>query len=426
MTTVEASLGKKVLWRLIAPLTFLIFLSSLDRSNVSIAALEMNREIGLTPEMYGRGAGFFFFLGYILLQYPHTAILRRIHARRWVTATVVLWGLAAASMAFIQAPSHFYGLRFLLGVAEGGFSPGATYLAALWTPKAFRARAVGATMLSIPISQVIGAPLSGWLMTLPIEIAGLSGWRLMIAAEGLLTVACGLLAWTVFVDRLSDARWLTPPEKALAAQELDRDAADRGGRGSLKFLAEPAFWGAAATWFCLLAGAQGIIFWMAQVVKQIAGGNPFEVGLITALPWIGVGLGMMLNAWSSDRTGERHWHLAGAAILGAACLLGAFLIQPGWMAAALLILGGLGLGGAQGVFWPIPIAMLSRDDTGRGVTVLNMIGNTAGLIMTPLIGVIRQTTGGFSATIYMLTAIIAVAAALSLALRAGARAPRPA
>jgi ACS family tartrate transporter-like MFS transporter len=421
-STIEASLGRKVLWRLIAPLSFLIFLSSLDRSNVSIAALEMNAEIGLSPEMYGRGAGFFFFLGYILLQYPHTAILRRVHARRWVTATVMLWGAAATAMAFIQSPEHFYAVRFLLGVFEGGFAPGATFLAALWTPRSFRARAVGVTMLAIPISQVIGAPLSGWLMTLPVELAGLSGWRLMVFVEGLFTVLCGLLAFRVFVDSLQDARWLSPEERALAAREQEADAGDRAvSDNSLRFLADPMFWTAAGVWFCLLAGAQGIIFWMAQVVKQIAGGDPLQVGLITALPWIGVGFGMLLNARSSDRTGERHLHLAIAAALGGACLLAAFLVEPGWIAAVLLVLGGLGLGGAQGVFWPIPISMLARENTGRGVTVLNMIGNTAGLIMTPLIGVLRERTGGFSATIYMLAAIIFAAAILTLILRAGRR-----
>jgi ACS family tartrate transporter-like MFS transporter len=147
-----------------------------------------------------------------------------------------------------------------------------------------------------------------------------------------------------------------------------------------------------------------------------------QVGLITALPWIGVGAGMMLNAWSSDRTGERHGHLAVAALLGGGCLLAAFLVPPGWASVALLLLGGIGLGGAQGVFWPVPIALLSRDDTGRGITVLNMVGNTAGLIMTPLIGLIRQRTGEFGPTIYLLTATIALAALLSLALRV---APRP-
>lgn len=419
LSRAERSLRGKVFWRLIAPLTFLIFLSSLDRSNIAIAALEMNPELGLTPEMYGRGAGLFFFLGYILLQYPHTALLRRIHARRWVAGSVVVWGAIATTMAAIRTPEHFYAVRFLLGVAEGGFAPGTAYLAALWMPRRFRASAVSGTILAIPISQVIGAPLSGWLMTLPVELAGLSGWRLMVLVEGLATVACGIAAYFVFVDRLEDARWLSEDEKAVARREHAADEAERSGGQALGFLAQPKFWMAAAIWFCLLAGAQGLIFWMAQVVKQVAGGDPLEIGLITALPWIGVGFGLILNAWSSDRRGERHWHLAIAALLGAGCLLGAFLVDPGWMAVVLLLLGGLGLGGAQGVFWPIPISLLSREATGAGITVVNMLGNTAGLIMTPLIGVLRQQTGDFAATIYLLTGVTALAALLALGLRAG-------
>jgi ACS family tartrate transporter-like MFS transporter len=413
----ERSLARKIFWRLIAPLTFLIFLSSLDRSNIAIAALEMNGEIGLSPEMYGRGAGLFFFAGYILLQYPHTALLRRFHARRWVTASVVLWGLAATAMTFIQTPDHFYAVRFVLGICEGGFAPGAAYLASLWMPRRLRASAVSGTMMAIPISQVIGAPLSGLIMSLPVEFAGLTGWRLMVGVEGLATVAFGLMAWFVFVDRLDDAKWLSAEEKALLAQDAASDVAERSGPAGGRFLTDIRFWMSAIIWFCLLAGAQGIIFWMAQVVKQVAGGSTLEVSLITALPWVGVGLGMWLNAWSSDRRGERHLHLAVAAVLGASCLLAAFLLPAGWHSVVLLILGGLGLGGAQGVFWAIPIALLNHGDTGRGVTVLNMIGNTAGLIMTPLIGIIRQQTGEFGPTIYLLAGIISVAAVLAVALK---------
>ncbi len=419
---VERRLRDKIFWRLIAPLTFLIFMSSLDRSNIAIAALEMNQEIGLSPEMYGRGAGLFFFLGYIALQYPHTALLRRIHARRWVAGSVVVWGAVAAMMAFIRTPEHFYILRFLLGIAEGGFAPGAAYLAALWMPRRFRASAISGTMLAIPISQVIGAPLSGWLMTSDLQLFSLSGWRFMVFVEGLVTVACGVVAFYVFIDRLEAAPWLSDEEKALVVAEAAGDQAERSGpAGRLTFLRSGAFWAACAIWFCLLAGAQGLIFWMAQVVKQVAGGNPLQIGLISALPWIGVAAGMIFNAWSSDRTQERHLHLGAAAALGGVCLLGAFLVEPGWQAVVLLLLGGLGLGGAQGVFWAIPVSLLRREDTGPGITVVNMVGNTAGMIMTPLIGIIRQQTGDFSATIYLLCAIIAIAAALVLGLRAAAR-----
>lgn len=421
LNPVERRLRDKIFWRLIAPLTFLIFMSSLDRSNIAIAALEMNQEIGLSPEMYGRGAGLFFFLGYIALQYPHTALLRRIHARRWVAGSVIVWGAVATLMAFIRTPEHFYTLRFLLGIAEGGFAPGAAYLAALWMPRRFRASAISGTMLAIPISQVIGAPLSGWLMTSDLHLLSLSGWRFMVFVEGLVTIACGVAAYYVFIDRLETARWLNDEEKALVVTEAASDQAERSGpAGRLLFLRSGSFWAVCAIWFCLLAGAQGLIFWMAQVVRQVAGGDPLQIGVISALPWVGVAAGMILNAWSSDRTQERHLHLGAAAVLGGVCLLGAFLVEPGWRAVVLLLLGGLGLGGAQGVFWAIPVSLLRREDTGPGITVVNMIGNTAGMIMTPLVGIIRQQTGDFAATIYLLCAIIAVAAVLVLGLRAAA------
>ena len=194
---------RKIMLRVVAPLTFGIILSSLDRVNVSFAALHMNSEIGLDPKAYGFGVGIFF-VGYLLLQLPSAAVLKRIGARRWIAGSVIGWGVVATAMAAIQTPLHFYILRFLLGVFESGFAPGVVWFVSQWLPQRYRARAIGGTLLAIPISVIVGGPLCGALMS--IELETISSWRLMFAVEGLVTVLAGIAALFWFVDRPSAAR----------------------------------------------------------------------------------------------------------------------------------------------------------------------------------------------------------------------------
>lgn len=421
-------LRNKLLLRLVAPLTFLIFLSSLDRVNVSFAALQMNQALGLSPERYGFGVSLFF-VGYLLFQFPHTALLRRIGARRWIFAAVLSWGLVATCAAFVQGASDFFALRVLLGVAEAGFAPGVVYIMSQWMPLRFRASAIAGTMLAIPISVICGGPLSGWLMTLPL---GYPGWRFMFFVEGALTVLVALLTPLYFVDTPARARWLDADEKAWLTAELARERREASAAATRRvsaswpsLLTSVSVWSAAMVWFALMAGAYGIIFWLPQLLKQLSGRSDFQVGVLSALPWLGLGLGMMVNAWHSDRKQERYLHIGVPALVCAAALALGVSVEPGPLALSLLVIGGLGLGAGQGAYWALPTSFLPEEMSGRGITLINLLGSSAGLLVPPLIGWIRTRTGAFALPVYLLAAtLIAGVVALVVLHRHQARSER--
>ena len=408
----------KLALRLIAPLTFLTFLNSLDRVNVSFAALQMNQELGLTPERYGNGVGLFF-IGYLLFQFPHTALLRRIGARRWIFATVLFWGSVASAMAFIQTPEQFFALRVLLGIAEAGFAPGIVYFMSQWMPRRFRASAIAGSMLAIPISIVFGGPLSGWLMS-TVAPGGWPGWRFMFAVEGGITLLVALLTPFWFVDEPSQARWLTRSEQEWLAEERERDRATAqhdGARRLREVAGSGRVWAAAGVWFSLMSGAYGIIYWLPQVIKAISGRSDLEVSVLSALPWVGLGAGMLINAWHSDRTQERYWHIGLPALLAALGLVLGSKVAPSGLALLCLCVGAFGLGSAQGAFWALPTGFLAPAVAGSGITLINLLGSSGGLIAPPAIGWIRAQTGSFAVGVYALAALLVIGAALLLVIR---------
>jgi ACS family tartrate transporter-like MFS transporter len=407
-------LRRKVTVRLVAPLTVLTFLNSLDRVNVSFAALQMNAELGLDPKMYGFGVGIFFF-SYILFQFPHTHILRRIGARKWIFAAVFIWGVVATSMAFMQSAAHFYVLRFLLGAVESGFVPGIIYYISQWMPRRFRAWAIAGSMLAIPISVMFGGPLSGWLMTID-NAVGLAGWRFMFLVEGGLTVLAGFAARYVFVDRPEQAGWLESEQKKWLLAELEHDESSTpisdASAGFGQLIRSVPVWASAAVWFGLLAGAYGILYWLPQIIQQMSGAGDLKVSILSSLPWIGLGAGMLVNAWHSDRTQERYWHIGGPAVVAALCLSLGTSVASDWLAFVCLIIGTIGLGGSQGAFWALPTSFLGGDNSRNGITLINIVGTSAGFVIPPLIGWLRMQTGAFSTSAHALALLLVIATAL--------------
>jgi ACS family tartrate transporter-like MFS transporter len=424
--------GSKLMRHLIVPLTFLTFLNSLDRVNVSFAALQMNAELHLTPERYGFGVGLFF-AGYLAFQFPHTFLLQRVGARRWIFATVLLWGGVATCMALIRTATHFYLLRILLGVAESGFAPGIVFLMSQWVPNRFRASAIAGTMLAVPISVVFGGPLSGWLMTHNFHFT-LPGWRFMFLVEGLATVLVAILTPLYFVDEPGQARWLAPEEMDWLTRELECDRASRAESSAVsrprRSLFDGRIWAAAGVYFSLMAAAYGIMFWLPQVVKQMSGRPDFEVTVVSALPWAGLGAGMFFNSRHSDHTQERYWHIGVPAMVAACSFASGVSVGSTWAALLCLVVGSAGLGGAQGAFWALPTTFLERGIAARSITLIMLIGNTAGLLAPPAIGWIRTRTGSFGLSVCALAVLLVAGSMLLMAvrrldpLRADARAAR--
>lgn len=421
MDDVEHSVRRKVKWRLAYVCTLIMLMSSLDRVNVSFAAHHMEADYGLTPTLYGFGAGIFF-VGFLIAQFPSVMLQKRIGAPAWFFALMMTWGVAATSMAFIRSPEVYFVMRVVLGLAEGGLAPGMVLYLSNWTSDRDRAGNFAAPMLAIPISIVIGAPLSFWLMGMESNPFGLPGWRWMFLAEGLPTILLAIAAWFYFPRVPSRARWLTDEEKNWIAQNNSMREKPAAPRASIATLfANPMLWASAAVWFCLLGGAYGLIFWLPQTLRQMSDLSEFNVGLITALPWVGNVAAIHLNAAHSDKTGERFWHVGiPAVIAGAAFALAAS--APPEIAVILLFIGGTGLGAAQGAFWSIPTKLFSPAVMATGIVTVNIAGSSAGTVVPALVGVLREQTGQFTIPIYVVALLLVTAALLTALIRiAGAR-----
>ena len=272
-------------------------------------------------------------------------------------------------------------------------------------------------LLTGVLSVILGAPLSGWLLGMEGSV-GLPGWRWMFLAEALPTVLLGLAAAFYFPDTPAQARWLGDAERAWLQQNAARRDTARQPN-DWRILREPVVGLAGLLWFCLLSGSYGVIFWLPQVIHSLTGLAPLQVGLIGALPWIGVALGMYLNAVHSDRSGERFWHIALPAMLAAVALLAAWLAGPGAPALLALLLAGLGLGAAQGAFWALPTQLLPPAALGVGVVTINLAGSAGGLVMPQLMGLLRERSGGFTAPTWLVVGVLLLAALLVAAIRVG-------
>ena len=420
MTAIERAVVEKFRVRILVPIVVLIVLSSLDRVNLSFAALQMNADLGLSSKAYGWAVGAFF-VAYLLFQFPSTALLRRIGARRWIAACVITWGVAATAMAFVRTPSELYAMRFMLGVAEAGFAPGIVYYCSGWMPLRHRANTIAITMLAVPISVIIGGPLCGWLMAAANPLA-LAGWRWMMLVEGLLTVLFGLAAYLLFVDGAAQARWLRAEEREwIDAQMARENTAPPPRRPLSEALNDARCWLAAGVWCSTLIGSTGLIFWLPQIVKELSGLGPLAVGVVSAVPWVGLAVGMWFNSRHSDATQERYLHVGAPMALCAFALLGASWLPPGWLALGLLFLSGVGLGAGQGVFWSIPTTFLHRAAAAAGITLINLVGNLGSLAGPVVIGWIRSHTSAVAAPSWFVAIVMGLGAAFLVALHARRR-----
>ncbi|GGB23994.1 MFS transporter [Sphingomonas metalli] len=407
------SVYRKVMARVVLVLTGLIVLSSIDRVNVSFAAIQMNAALGLDPRSYGLGVGIFF-VGYLLFQLPSTAMLRRIGPRRWIAGSVIGWGMAATAMAGIDQPWQFYLLRFVTGVFESGFAPGVVWYVSQWLPQAYRSRSVGLTLLAVPTSVILSGPLSGWLLGID---TGLPGWRLMFLVEGLATVAAGLWALRWFSDTPAAAGWLDANERDWIFRSVgsEQDVAGQDEPFSAT-LRRPALWWCAALWFVLITGANAIIFWLPIAIKTLGVADPFHIGVLSALPWVAIGTGMILVAWRSDRTNERFGHITVAMLLAASGFGAAAMIGGGLEALLLLTIGGLGLGGAQSVFWSVPTRLLGQRHP-QMMAVINLFGNLSGAVAPVVIGWIIAETGNVLVPVYLLAGLLLAGVLIVIPLR---------
>ncbi len=412
------AVSRAIQLRIFIPVLVLQVINSLDRVNISFAALHMNADLRLSRAAYGLSASIFFW-GYLLFQYPSAWLLQRIGFRRWICAVMVTCGLVATATAFVQGAVALYVLRFLLGAAEGGFVPGIVGFIRRFVPARHRAMTVALTMLPVPLSVILGGPVSGWLMGH--AAGGFAGWRWMFLIEAAPLVLLGIAALGYFPDSPLQAGWLSPVEKTWLQGEMAREDAvavsASGNGGGLRAAFNWRVGLFSFVWFSSLSGAFSLIFWLPQVIKQISGLGDLSVGVISALPWVGLGAGMLFNGARSDRIGERFWHVvlpmtvAGLAI-GASAGLGS-----GVLALLAIIVGATGIGAAQGAFWAAPTAFLKSSRAMGALVVISVTGNLGGLVTPYVVGLVRDRTGSFHLPVLVVAAILLAGALAMLPLR---------
>jgi ACS family tartrate transporter-like MFS transporter len=425
--TPGASAVARVSRRLIPFLFLLYILNFLDRVNVGFAALEMNRDLGFGPAVYGFGAGVFF-IGYCLFEVPSNLVLYRTGARLWIARIMVTWGLAASAMMLVRTPWSFYILRFLLGVAEAGFFPGIIFYLTYWYPARERARAYAWFLAAIPVCGVIGGPISGALLGLD-GLLGLRGWQWLFLLEGIPSVLVGIAVLWLLPERPRDARWLPAAERAWLEERLAAERSEPVTHqiGSLRrTLTDPMVWWLGLSYFLLLVALYGFALWLPQLVKASGDFSNFEVGLITAIPYAVAAVGMVLVGRHSDRTGERHLHLAMPALVGAVGFLAATRSGSTVLLVASLSLCAFGVLGWLGPFWALPTAFLREQAAAGGIALINSMGAFGGFVGPYLIGSIKERTGEFAPGLLLLAGLMATSAVIVLGLRAVASARAPA
>jgi len=402
---VETSTIRAISWRLIPFLVLAYFFSYLDRVNLGFAALTMNAELKFTPLIFAWGAGIFF-IGYFIFEVPSNLALERFGASRWIARIMVTWGIISALMATVSGEMSFYILRFLLGVAEAGFFPGIILYLTYWYPAEYRARFLAAFAIAVPVSTVIGAPISGLLLGLD-GVMGLRGWQWLFIIEGVPSVLLGVVTWFYLTDKPEHANWLSAEQKAWLSSRLTAEVAAKQAAKHMTLgeaLSSSKVIMLSLIYFCFVAALYGMQFWLPQIVKAFGLTNA-QTGFVTAIPYLFGTVAMILWARHSDATRERVMHVGAPFFLIAIALaVSSYLTDPTATMVALSF-AAIGVFCVFGVFWTLPTAWLSGTAAAGAIALINSVGNLAGFGGPYLIGWVKEATGQTSTGLLVLAVL---------------------
>jgi ACS family tartrate transporter-like MFS transporter len=410
----QSSVVSRLMWRLMPFLFLLYIVAYLDRINVSFAVLQMRGQLGLTDRAYGRAAGMFF-AGYFFFQLPSNLVLEKFGVRRWISGLMVTWGLISCLMILIRGPLSFYVMRFLLGAAEAGFFPGMIFYMKRWFPASARGRAVAWFMTANPIAGIIGSPVSGAL--LGVHGAGLSGWQWMFLLEGIPAMVLGAMVFFTLADSPQEATWLKGDERNSLLEVLahERQAESSWETASLRqVVLSPRIWMLSLVYFGVSTTMYGVTLWLPSVISALSGLSYFWTGVVAVIPFFATTIAMVMVGMHSDRTGERRWHTALPAFLGAAGL-----IIAGYATTPVVVVAGISLGlvGAEsmaGPFWSMATSRMSGLTAAAGIAVINSLGNLGGYYGPDIIGFFRTLGGGFRGGLLAIGATVAISGITAL------------
>ena len=395
---IERQTMRKVTWRLMPLLMLGYFCAYLDRSNVGMAATTMVDDLHFSNAVFGFGAGLFF-LGYFIAEIPSNLILHRIGARRWIARILITWGIIAAITAFVWNEWSFYGNRVLLGLAEAGFYPGVLLYMTWWFPSFYRSRMMGLFQSASVISLFIGPPLGGLLLQMH-GLAGLHGWQWLYVIEGVPPIIMCVVFYLFLTDRPHEANWLNTEERGWLQKRLESEQAQK--EAVRKFSLVDAFsdykmWLLTLAYFGQNISSYGLVFFLPLIVKELGVGTQW-IGLVSALPYVCAFVAMIAWGYHSDISGERKWHLSGAALVAAGGLATAALIGTGHpvITMAVLCIAMMGQQSLIPIFWSIPSAMLTGVAAAGGLAMINSLGNLGGWFGPSIYGLIKDASGSAS------------------------------
>jgi ACS family tartrate transporter-like MFS transporter len=415
LSELEQRALRKAAWRLIPLLALAYFFNYLDRTSVGFAALTMNKDLGLTATQFGWGAGVMFF-GYCLFEVPSNLAMYRFGARRWMARIMITWGIAAAATALAVGPNSFYLIRSILGIAEAGFFPGVIFYLSTWFPPQYRTRVLTWFTLAVPLSSLIGGPVStallqvdGWL--------GLKGWQWMFIIEGLPACLLGFVTLKILADKPADAKWLTK-EECMALQKMAAgDNATKQAKNSLgSALKDVRIYILGLITFSFTIGSYGIGIWLPQILKG-HGLSTMTTGWISAIPYFFVAIGMLLWARRVDKSGRRILNLAVACILSGLGLIFSIAFDQLVPALAGITLALVGTNAARSIFYTIPSRFLSGQAAAGGIALINTMGAMGGFVGPYLVGYLKDATGSFKAGMIGLAVVLAIATLLTFSLQ---------
>lgn len=415
----QDAIYKKVAWRLVPFLCICYLAAYLDRVNVGFAKLSMLSDLSFSNTVYGIGAGIFF-LGYVLFEVPSNVLMHKVGAKLWIARIMISWGLIGAAMAFVKTPTQFYILRFLLGVAEAGFIPGVLLYLTYWFPAPWRGRIVALFLAAIPMSNIIGGPLSGWILSTLSGAHGLAGWQWLFIVETVPSILLGFAVLAFLDNRVDNARWLTDDEKKAIKDDLAAEQAGGTAHASaMGALKSGRVWLLGVAYFCIASSIYITSFWMPTLIKQLGVNDPQQIGWLTAIPYVVAIFAMVGCNISADRRGERRWHTAIPCLITGVGL--AISAMPGLgltVAMIGLILAAAGASTTQASFWTLPPAFLTGAGAAAGIALVNSLGNIAGMASTGLVGWLTDLTGSPNSSLYLFAGLAVIGAVMVLRLPA--------
>ena len=410
---------KKATWHLIPFIFVCYFFNYLDRVNVGFAKLEMMDALNLSNTVYGLGAGIFF-IGYVLSGVPSNLILHKLGARRWIAVMMIMWGALSAAMLFVTTPTSFYVLRFFTGVAEAGFFPGMVLYFTHWFPSQKRGQVMALFMSAIPISGLIGGPLSGWMLAhFSAGQGGMAGWQWLFLLQGLPTVLLGVAVYFYLNDGIAQAKWLSTQEKAAMQTALDDDEKQRQATSTVgqsigDVLKNGSVWMLGVIYFSIQMGVYAINFLLPSIIKSL-GYDTQTVGWLSAIPYLFAAVFMVWAGRSADKHRERRWHVSAPMLMG----LFGLMMAANFSTNPLVVMVGLSMAtmgalAALSMFWSLPAAFLGSAAAAAGLALINSLGQIAGFVSPFLVGWIKDATQSTDAALYVLSAVMLLGALLVL------------